>query len=77
MRAESYKKFLNRTMNVLTEEGVDQDGWAGGRLANYLKVRFPSSCSSGGISTVVKMISYDEDDLIGEEVRLADKQKGS
>lgn len=66
-RKKVQERYLDQTLNVLTEEGNCKVGWVTGRSANYLKVRFPGE-RLPGLNYRVEITDIDGADLIGRVV---------
>ncbi len=65
LRRKVQERFMGRKLNVLTEEGNGEEGWAVGRSANYLKVRFPA-VRTAGLNYRVLIKEINDTDLIGQ-----------
>ena len=74
LRQNVQKRYLGRSLNVLTEEGNCEEGWVTGRSANYLKVRFPGE-RMAGVNHQVKITEIKDSDLLGKIVKAQDDKE--
>ena len=64
LRKRVQENFLGRVMDILVEDAHEVDGWARGRGANYLAVRFPFAERAVGRIIRVHMEQIEEKKLV-------------
>jgi threonylcarbamoyladenosine tRNA methylthiotransferase MtaB len=66
LRRRVQDRFQKRALDVLVEESASERGWASGRSAHYLQVRFQSDAAKPGEMWHVETIQSEADHLVAK-----------